>query len=153
MALAHKNLGTALCESGRIAESFASFRRHAELAYGTPESSARGSDPAPPHKAQHDREQQDYLNGGNALADHASAPAMFHLEEGGRVTGHAVNPDASLGDIATRWQSSRCLASNCGSGLIRQPSGLPSIADILLCRREPAARANCRPQRGCEPEL
>jgi Tfp pilus assembly protein PilF len=107
MALAHKNLGTALCESGRIAESFASFRRHAELAYGTPESSARGSDPAPPHKAQHDREQQDYLNGGNAFADHASAPAMFHLEEGGRVTGHAVNPDASLGHIATRWQSSR----------------------------------------------
>jgi hypothetical protein len=105
MALAHKNLGTVLCESDRMAEGLASFRRHAELAYGTLESSARGGEPVPPHKTQHDREQQVYLNGGNA--DHASALATFHLEEGGRVTGHAVNPDASLGDVAARWQSSR----------------------------------------------
>jgi protein O-GlcNAc transferase len=66
MALAHRNLGAVLCESGRLAESFASFRRHAELAYGTLASSAAGGAPTPPHKARHDREQHDYLNGGNA---------------------------------------------------------------------------------------
>jgi Tfp pilus assembly protein PilF len=107
LALAHKNLGTVLCESDRLAESFASFRRHAELAYGGLEDSAGGSEPVTPHQAQHDREQQDYLNGGNALADPASRRAVFRLEEGGRVAGHAVNPDASLGDVATRWRSSR----------------------------------------------
>jgi hypothetical protein len=105
MALAHKNLGTVLCESGHLPESFASFRRHAELAYGRPERAAPAGEPVPPHKAQHDREQQDYLNGGKP--GHPSAPAGFRLEQGGRVTGHAVNPDASLGEIATRWESSR----------------------------------------------
>jgi Tfp pilus assembly protein PilF len=107
MALAHKNLGTVLCESDHLAESFASFRRHAELAYGSPDGSARGGEPVPPQKARHDREQQDYLNAGNGLAAPASAPAVFHLEEGGRVNGQAVNPDASRGEIAARWQSDR----------------------------------------------
>ncbi len=59
--------------------------------------------PDPPSKLQHDREQQDYLNGGSA----AAAPVKFRLEEGGRVDGHAVNPDTSGGEIAARWQTSR----------------------------------------------
>jgi hypothetical protein len=105
MALAHKNLGTVLCESDHLAESFASFRRHAELAYGSLDGSAQGGEPVPPQKARHDREQQDYLNAGNGLAAPVSAPAVFHLEEGGRVNGQAVNPDASRGEIAARWQS------------------------------------------------
>src|SRR6202163_5012193 len=67
MALAHKNLGTVLCESDQLAESFASFTRHAELAYGSLDGSARGGEPVPPHKAPHDREQQEYLNAGNGL--------------------------------------------------------------------------------------
>jgi hypothetical protein len=107
MALAHKNLGTVLCESDHLTESFASFRRHAELAYGGLDGSARGGEPVPPHKAQHDREQQDYLNAGNSPAAPVRAPAMFHLEDGGPVSGRAVNPDASLGEIAAQWQSSR----------------------------------------------
>jgi hypothetical protein len=102
LALAYKNLGTVLCEGDHLAEGFASFKRHAELAYGSLESPAAGGEPVPPHKAQHDREQQDYLGGSNA-----GALAGFHLEEGSRVAGHAVNPDASLGDIAARWQGSR----------------------------------------------
>jgi Tfp pilus assembly protein PilF len=107
MALAHRNLGTVLCESDHLAEGLASFRRHAELAYGGSQSPAAGSAPVPPHKAQHDREQQDYLNGVSTPADQVSVLAKFHLEEGGRVAGHAVNPDASGGEIATRWQTSR----------------------------------------------
>ena len=107
MALAHKNLGTVLCESDHIAESFASFRRHAELAYGTPESSARGGESIPPHKAQHDKEQRDYLVDCKALGDGTAAGDVFHLDDGSRVTGRAVNSDASLGDVAARWQSCR----------------------------------------------
>jgi Tfp pilus assembly protein PilF len=108
MAVAHRNLGTVLCESGHLAESFTSFRRHAELAYGGVDSTTGGG-PVPPHKAQHDREQQDYLNaqGGNAQGGNPGVPTRFRLEEGGRIAGHAVNPDASRGEIAARWQSSR----------------------------------------------
>jgi Tfp pilus assembly protein PilF len=107
MALAHRNLGMVLCEVDRLAEGFTSFRRHAELAYGR-ESPAGGNEPVPPHKAQHDREQQDYLNGGaTAPAGRASLPPKFHIEGGGRVAGHAVNPDASGGEIAARWRESR----------------------------------------------
>jgi hypothetical protein len=56
---------------------------------------------------QHDREQQDYLNGRKAPANAASASAVFRLEEGGRIGGRAVNPDASLGAITANWQTSR----------------------------------------------
>jgi hypothetical protein len=102
MVDALKNLGLVIVDSGRLAESFAWFRRHAALAYGRPDS--RGREPTPPHKARHDQEQRDYLNGSKAVDD--GAAAMFHLEEGGRVAGRAVNPDSSRGDVAARWQSS-----------------------------------------------
>ena len=93
-----KNLGLVIVDSGRFAESFPVFRRHAELAYGkTP-----ASQPAPAHKAQHDQEQRDYLNGGQA----GSAALPFRLEEGAPVSGRAVNPDRSQGAIAATWQSS-----------------------------------------------
>jgi Tfp pilus assembly protein PilF len=103
MALAHKNLGTVLCESDQLAEGMASFRRHAELAFGGPPSRAAGSAPVAPHKAQHDREQQDYLNGHDAGA----AAAGIRFEDGGRLAGNAVNPDASMGRIAALWRTSR----------------------------------------------
>jgi Tetratricopeptide repeat len=101
MVDALKNLGLVIVDSGRFAESFAWFRRHAELAYGIPESHGRES--TPPHKALHDQEQRDYLNDSKAVED--GAAAMFHLEEGGPVTGRAVNPDSSRGDVGARWQS------------------------------------------------
>jgi hypothetical protein len=107
LALAYRNLGTVLCESGHVAESIALFRRHAELAYGTLEDSARGSAPPPPHKVQHDREQRDYLNDRKPHGGGAAGGDALHLEEGGRMAGRAVNPDASIGDVAARWRSSQ----------------------------------------------
>jgi Tetratricopeptide repeat len=104
MVDALKNLGLVIVDSGRFAESFESFRRHAELAYGGAESSDRGFEPVPPHKARHDEEQRDYLNGGEAVGD--GVAAKFHIEAGAPVTGRAVNPDNSRGDIAARWRSS-----------------------------------------------
>jgi Tfp pilus assembly protein PilF len=102
MADASKNLGLVLVDAGRSEESIPFFRRHAELAFGGPQSSARAQEPIPPHKAQHDEEQREYRK---ALGD--GAPGSFHLEEGGRVNGRAVNPDSSGGEIAARWQASR----------------------------------------------
>jgi hypothetical protein len=107
MALAHKNLGTVLCESGHLADSFAAFRRHAALAFGAPASPTPAGEPTPPHKAQHDREQQEYLAAGRTAGGAAGAGTAFRLEEGGRVGGRAVNADASRGEIPARWQSSR----------------------------------------------
>ncbi|HLH97369.1 MAG TPA: tetratricopeptide repeat protein [Xanthobacteraceae bacterium] len=104
MAIAHKNLGTVLCESGLLEQSFAAFRRHAVLVSGGL-ASAPG-EPSPPHKAQHDREQQEYLNEGAALSA-ARGPFRFRLEEGARVAGRAVNADLSRGEIAARWQTQK----------------------------------------------
>jgi len=51
---------SSIVDSGRFADSFVSFRRHAELAYGGPDDSIRrGFEPPPPHKARHDKEQRD----------------------------------------------------------------------------------------------
>jgi hypothetical protein len=104
MVDALKNLGLVIVDSGRFAESFPWFRRHAELTFERTDGSGRGRDPPLPHKAQHDQEQRDYLNGGTAAGD--GTPVSFHLEEAGRVTGRAVNPDNTLGEIAARWQTS-----------------------------------------------
>jgi hypothetical protein len=97
MADALKNLGLVIVDRGRFADSLPLFRRHAELAYGNPASAVGGREPTTPHKARHDQEQRDYLG---------SAAAVFNLEAGDRVAGGAVNPDASGGDIAARWQTS-----------------------------------------------
>ena len=94
MADALKNLGLVIVDSGRYAESFPWFRRHAELAYARPDAASQ----ALPHKAKHDQEQREYLT----QVAGAAAP-MFRLEEGARVAGKAVNPDASEGEIAQRW--------------------------------------------------
>jgi Tfp pilus assembly protein PilF len=97
MVDALKNLGLVIVDSGRFAESFAWFRRHAELAYGGPDAAKQ----VLPHKAKHDQEQREYLK---QVA--GSAAPMFRLEEGARVAGKAVNPDASGGEIAQRWRVS-----------------------------------------------
>jgi Tetratricopeptide repeat len=101
MVDALKNLGLVIVDSGRFAESFPWFRRHAELAFGRPQSPGKS---VPPHKAKHDQEQRDYLNGGHSAGN--GGPPPFHLEEGARVAGRAVNPDASNGGIAKQWQTS-----------------------------------------------
>lgn len=102
MADALKNLGLVLVDKGLSTESIPWFRRHAELAYGRPQA-VTGREQIQPHKAQHDQEQRTYLKGANVSG--SGAAPTFHLEEGSRVTGRAVNPDSSAGDIAARWQT------------------------------------------------
>jgi len=98
MVDALKNLGLVIVDQGRLAESTPLFRRHAVLV-GAPTNASPSREPAPPYKALHDQEQREYLKG-------SGITAAFNLEEGERVTGRAVNPDQSNGEIATRWQTS-----------------------------------------------
>lgn len=98
MVDAVKNLGLVIVDRGLSTESLPWFRRHAEMAYGRPGSTGR--EPILPHKVLHDQEQGEYLNGGNG-----AGAVQFHLEEGARVAGRAVNPDRSGGQIASRWQN------------------------------------------------
>lgn len=101
MADPHKNIGLVLVDRGRSGESIPWFTRHAELAYGNPQSPALRA-PSLPHKAKHDQEQRDYLNGVRG----SGARQLFHVEEGGRLPGKVVNPDTSGGAVAERWQNS-----------------------------------------------
>jgi len=101
MPLAYINLGGILCERGCLEESFTVFRRHAALTY-----EYESNEPIQPHKASHDREQQDYINRNQRLNNEIAVNG-FHIEDCSRVIiGGAVNPDASPGDVATRWQGS-----------------------------------------------
>src|SRR5215471_10914211 len=73
MVDALKNLGLVIVDCGRFEESFPWFRRHAELAYGKPDSAGQ----TPSHKSKHDQEQRDYL-----LQVAGGAAPTFRLEEG-----------------------------------------------------------------------
>jgi len=96
-----KNLALLIVDSGRFAESFPYFRRHAELTYGGAPGAARAHGQTPPYKAKHDEEQREYLKRSEEAGAGATPP--FHLEEGARVAGNAVNPDTSGGEIAAKW--------------------------------------------------
>jgi hypothetical protein len=98
MADAIKNLGLVIVDRGGATESVPLFRRHAELAFGGADAARR--EPPLPHKAEHDQEQRDYVSGSTG-AD----PLRFHLEEGARMEGRALNPDPSGGQIAAKWQN------------------------------------------------
>jgi tetratricopeptide (TPR) repeat protein len=91
-------LGGTLFAQGRFEESVPWFRRYTELAYGRGQTADNGREPVLAHKAKHDKEQREYLNAADSTA------AIFHLEDGARVPGRAVNPDSSGGEIAARWQ-------------------------------------------------
>lgn len=97
-AEAHFCLGSLLSENGAIAEGFAHYRRRAELVHGR---EAPPSTQELPHKIKHDREQREYL------AQTQSAAGSFHLEQGDRVPGPAVNPRNGSEVLLQRWQNSR----------------------------------------------
>jgi tetratricopeptide (TPR) repeat protein len=103
---AHFHLGSLLSETGRIAEGFEHFMRRAELVYGrgkTPEEAKSDA----PHKVKHDREQRDYLFGGQAPEDAPSVSDMFRVEEGNRLAGPAVNPANATPELFAKWKSAK----------------------------------------------
>ena len=89
---ARQHLGVVLCEIDRVAEGFEVFNELARRRYG---GAAAASD-AKPHKLRHDEEQRTWL-GQDAEA--------FHLGDGSRVAGPAVNPENRIGEISALWKS------------------------------------------------
>jgi tetratricopeptide (TPR) repeat protein len=96
---AHFRLGFILSETNRVSEGFQHFLRRAVLVHNKAQPEAPAG-PEPPHKIKHDREQREYL--ANKLG---SAPS-FHLENGERLAGPAVNPANATPAVLERWKSS-----------------------------------------------
>ena len=103
---AHFRLGALLSENGRITEGFAHYMRRAELVHGHGAATC-SAEPQPPHRSKHDHEQRDYLAGGAATADAPEVGDIFHLEDGGRLPGAAVNPANVTPDLLEKWRSNR----------------------------------------------
>jgi tetratricopeptide (TPR) repeat protein len=86
--------GRCLSESGRVDEGLAVFRDHALRTQSGKDFSAPG-DVA--HKQRHDEEQRVYL------AAQGISDGKYHLAEGARIAGPAVNPNATA---QVQWQQS-----------------------------------------------
>jgi hypothetical protein len=92
----HFRLGSILSESGRIAEGFAHYMQRAHLVHG---GQARPpGKPDPEHRTKHDREQAEYLG--------LTTPLPFHLADGERLSGPAVDSDNATPDLARQWRTS-----------------------------------------------
>ncbi len=98
-AEAHFRLGSILSETGNIAEGFAHYMLRATLVHGG--RPWRHDKAQPAHRTKHDREQEKYLA---ELLGH-SAP-NFHLEDGARLPGPAVNPINATPELVKQWQGS-----------------------------------------------
>jgi tetratricopeptide (TPR) repeat protein len=91
------NLAAVFSERGRVSEGMALYTRHAQLSYGA--GVVAKERPDLPHKRKHDAEQREYLAARNI-------DAAFHLEDGARLPGPAINP-ANASDIAAQWRDNR----------------------------------------------
>jgi tetratricopeptide (TPR) repeat protein len=103
LADAHYHLGSVLSETGRIAEGFDHLMRRAELVRGADDPSAGGAS-GPRHKIRHDREQRAYLIERGLIGADLPDP-VFHIGDGERVPGHAVDPANATPDLMARWRS------------------------------------------------
>src|SRR4051812_36266104 len=102
-AEAHFRLASILSETGDIAEGFAHYMARAALVRGG--RPWRPDKPGPAHRTKHDREQAEYL--AESLGLDVSETMPFHLEEGTRLPGPAVNPANATPELAERWRGSR----------------------------------------------
>jgi Flp pilus assembly protein TadD len=104
-AEAHFHLGAVLSQNGRVSEGFEHYMRHAILLYGGDKLPPVAVEP--PHKVRHDLAQRDHLRGGRAPADAPAAAGMFHLADGSRIAGPAVNRGNCTSQLVDTWRHSR----------------------------------------------
>jgi tetratricopeptide (TPR) repeat protein len=86
----YKHLAMALEELGQLEEAFALFRRHGELSHSS------AADLHLAHKLRHDEEQFVWLGPG---------VGAYHVGDGGRVAGAAVNPANRVSEISAQWKT------------------------------------------------
>ena len=91
---ARQHLGVLLCEDHRPAEGFAVFQELARLK----QANVPEPDPStlPAHKLRHDEEQRTWLGAEG-----------FHLGDGSRISGAAVNPNNKVSEISAQWRSAQ----------------------------------------------
>ena len=106
LAEAHEQLGTMLSQHGKISEGFQHYMRRAELVYGSGHA-PKPDKPDPLHKVNHDAAQRAYIYGGKVPADAPEVRDMFHLGDGSRIDGPAVNPANATPELVERWQQAR----------------------------------------------
>ncbi len=95
-AEAHFRLASLLSETGQVADGFAHYMRRAHLVHGgTPREAAKAE---PAHRTKHDREQAEYLG--------LTTPLPFHLADGTRLAGPAVDPANATPDLVRQWHAS-----------------------------------------------
>jgi len=98
---AHFRLGSILSESGNIAEGFAHYMCRASLVHRAPH--PRLGRPEPAHKIKHDQEQREYLTERFGLGTPLTS---FHLEDGARLEGPAINPANMTPEMMDQWRGS-----------------------------------------------
>lgn len=91
---AHLRLAYLLCEAGQVGEGFAHFMTRARMVGGL----ARDNADAPRHKQRHDAEQRDFL------AAMGVPPGDFHLGDGARIAGPAINPAHTEEILLPLWR-------------------------------------------------
>lgn len=92
-AHAHFHLGAVLSQNGCVAEGFEHYMRHAVLIHGGQSVSSVDD---PPFKKRHDAAQRDHIG-----------HSEFHLADGGRLLGPAVNPGNATPKLLEAWRSSQ----------------------------------------------
>jgi len=90
-AEAHFHLGAVLSQAGHVAEGFEHYMRRAVLGA---ENAPRAHDPS--FKIKHDLAQREYLGA-----------RQFHLADGSRIAGPAVNPGNCTPQLLDAWRTSR----------------------------------------------
>lgn len=103
-AEAHFHLGAVLSQSGHVAEGFEHYMRRARLVHERAKQGA-GAAPDPPHKIKHDRAQGEYIRG--MARDKAAVVNTFHLADGGRLDGPAINSASATPELLDIWRQSR----------------------------------------------
>jgi len=89
----YKHLAMALEEQGRLEEAFGLFEHHARLVRAAEQAPQSG----PVHKQRHDEEQRAWLGESGG----------FHLGDGSRMAGPAVNPQNRIAEISALWRSAQ----------------------------------------------
>ncbi|HKD46405.1 MAG TPA: tetratricopeptide repeat protein [Rhizomicrobium sp.] len=104
-AEAHFHLGAVLSQNGCVSQGFEHYMRRAVLVYGGGKSTPVAAEPA--HKVRHDLAQRDHIRGGGAATDAQTAAGIFHLADGSRLAGPAINPHNCTPQLIDTWGQSR----------------------------------------------
>jgi Flp pilus assembly protein TadD len=101
---AYHHLGSLLAETGHVGEGFDILMKRAKLMKGRATPDAWQSEPL--HKIKHDGEQRAYLMEQGRVPGTRAAKTVFHLGEGARLAGPALNRQHPTAAVLQEWRAS-----------------------------------------------